>query len=195
MNQKRLHRLSWIESIAHPSQDWWHRDFLLQKPLTNPYTTSPYQPTTVASRCITTSPHWGLLLITQHASQEVHSSGPSTECPRPPISVHVILEGTGFGILLFTIFSVLSWNFCFSSPVTVMSPHSDYTQRKRVAACCASHFFFSVQSAAKKHKSATRSKQQCTCAACSRYVGTSRLGATTGWQKQAQLPNFVVFGP
>ena len=37
-----------------------------------------------------------------------------------------------------------------------------------------------VQSAAKKHKSATCSKQRRACAACSRYVGTSRLGSLNG---------------
>ena len=33
---------------------------------------------------------------------------------------------------------------------------------------------FNVKSAAKKHKSAMRSKQRRTCAVCSRYVGTSQ---------------------
>ena len=54
-----------------------------------------------------------------------------------------------------------------------MSQHSNYTQHKCVAARRTS-ILFSVQSAFKKHKSVTHSKQQRTCAACSRYVGTSR---------------------
>ena len=41
----------------------------------------------------------------------------------------------------------------------MVSPHSDYTQCKRVAACCASHFFtlFHSTLCTKKHKSAASS--------------------------------------
>ena len=48
-------------------------------------------------------------------------------------------------------------------------------QRYRQTLKLINPFSFSVQSAVKKHNSASRSKQRRACAACSRYVGTSRL--------------------